>query len=381
MGRLRSASRNAFFRFLRRLFATDDAKRITADALRGLLHWQPDSFGWRPYSAKSVYPDLGIAQQDGNPALRNNLIIITARFRSGSTLLWNLFRCTPGCTAYYEPFNERRWFDPRRRGGRIDPTHKNVDDYWREYEGLTALGEYYREEWTERNFLMDATFWDPAMKCYVELLIERASGIPVLQFNRIDFRLPWFRQNFPHAKMVHLYRYPRDQWCSSLVDMRCFPKDGEVAEFEPYDHYYLLRWARDLKYHFPFLDERSLSHPYELFYYLWRLSHWFGTAYADYSIAFEHLVERPDETLAKLFPAIGLKLYDIATLKRLIVKPEFGRWRAYADDAWFKKHEAHCENVLGNFIASVSPLHRGATLSMPQRHEAPRGVEEDELEV
>ena len=38
-------------------------------------------------------------------------IIITGRFRSGSTLLWNIFRDLPECTAYYEPFNERRWFD------------------------------------------------------------------------------------------------------------------------------------------------------------------------------------------------------------------------------------------------------------------------------
>ena len=38
-------------------------------------------------------------------------IFITARFRTGSTLLWNIFRHIEGCTAYYEPFNERRWFD------------------------------------------------------------------------------------------------------------------------------------------------------------------------------------------------------------------------------------------------------------------------------
>jgi hypothetical protein len=32
----------------------------------------------------------------------------------------------PGCTAYYEPFNERRWFDPRTRGERVDATRRNV---------------------------------------------------------------------------------------------------------------------------------------------------------------------------------------------------------------------------------------------------------------
>jgi hypothetical protein len=40
----------------------------------------------------------------------------------------------------------------------------------------------------------------------------------VLQFNEIDLRLPWFRAHFPTARILHLYRHPREQWCSSLFD-------------------------------------------------------------------------------------------------------------------------------------------------------------------
>ena len=47
------------------------------------------------------------------------------------------------------------------------------------------------------------------MKQYVQLLIEKASARPVLQFNRVDFRLPWFRHHFPHATIVHFYRHPK----------------------------------------------------------------------------------------------------------------------------------------------------------------------------
>src|SRR5262245_55357484 len=35
-------------------------------------------------------------------------LFITARFRSGSTLLWHLYANLPGVTAYYEPLHEAR---------------------------------------------------------------------------------------------------------------------------------------------------------------------------------------------------------------------------------------------------------------------------------
>ena len=88
----------------------------------------------------------------------------------------------------------KRWFDSAARGSHTDPTHRKVDDYWREYEGLTDLADYYQEKWIAHDLFMDAESWDPAMKSYVELMIDRAPGRPVLQFNRIDFRLPWFRR-------------------------------------------------------------------------------------------------------------------------------------------------------------------------------------------
>ena len=48
--------------------------------------------------------------------LGDGLVFVTSRFRSGSTLLWNIFRQSGSFTAFYEPFNERRWFDEQFRG-------------------------------------------------------------------------------------------------------------------------------------------------------------------------------------------------------------------------------------------------------------------------
>jgi hypothetical protein len=347
---LRNAMRNRLFAFLRKLAGTDDARAILTNVLQNQMSRLPDLHESDLFTKAQPYTDLGVNEAASQASLRDDVIIITARFRSGSTLLWNLFRHLDGYTAYYEPFNERRWFDPKTRGRHTDTTHRGVEDYWREYEGLESLGEYYREAWIDHNLFMDAQSWDPGMKKYVEMLIDRASGRPVLQFNRIDFRLPWFRHHFPNAKLLHLYRHPRDQWCSSLVNPAAVPRELTVAEFTRHDHYYLRNWARDLKYHFPFLDESQVSHPYQLFYYIWKLSYLFGRRYAHYSLAFEDLTADPMRALSELFTAAAVREAPIAELAHLVDKPRSGRWREYAPEEWFQKHEADCERVLAEFL-------------------------------
>lgn len=349
MMRLRRLLRDGLMAFARRFSCTDDAREMAAGTLAGLLDGRP-RLGCACGAIRlsdPPYVDLGRAP---DTAARDDVVFITARFRSGSTLLWNLFRNLPGVTSYYEPFNERRWFDAAARGERIDRTHKKVDEYWREYDGLEELGRYYHESWIDKHLLMEADFWAPEMKRYVELLIERAPGRPVLQFNRVDFRLPWLRANFPRAKIIHLYRHPRDQWCSTLRDITSFPKSAGAADFPPRDKFYLFDWARDLQFHFPFLANFRSRHPYETFYAIWRLSYLYGQGYGDYGVCFEELVTDTAGEVARLLQFAGADLAHAERLRLLIEQPKLGQWRSYADHAWFVERESRCEAEIRDFL-------------------------------
>lgn len=345
---LRSKIRRLLFSTLDKWISTDEGRESVADAVRGLsaarLCISSEAF-------RSPYPDLA-AQAAVTTGSSVPPIFITARFRSGSTLLWNIFRHIPQCTAYYEPLNERRWFDATRRQAHVDATHLHVDDYWREYDHLPQLVNSFRDAWNWRHFYMDADYPDPQLHRYISTLIEGAPGRPVLQFNRIDFRLPWIRRHFPAAFILHLYRHPRDQWTSMLLDDRDFPRELTPTAFEPHDKFYLLRWSRDLRYRFPFLDERSLTHPYQLSYLIWKLSYAFGQTYANKSISFESLTASPDQVLRELLSATGIETYDLARLSTLVEPARSGGWRLYADDAWFAKQEAHCDAILDEYFCA-----------------------------
>lgn len=349
LGRTREALRARFFDVLGRAAATDDGRRILHDAA-GAGSDPPHGLGLDP-AIESPYADLG-HPQDLGPCMRDDIVFITARFRSGSTLFWNLFREIPSCTAYYEPFNERRWFDAAHRRSHTDPTHRGVSDYWREYEPLPHLGDLYREEWIERGLFMGEHAWDPGMKAYLAAMIERAPGRPILQCNRIDFRLPWIRRHFPRATVLHLYRHPRDVWVSTLTDAGAYPASASMDDFTAADHYYLVRWAMDLRHAFPFLDPAAHDHAYPLFYLVWKLSYLFGRRFAHGSLAYEDLVTRPEEVMADLADRLSLPDADPARLAGLVDPPRPGKWRAYAPEEWFAVREERCEQILADFLAA-----------------------------
>ena len=281
-------------------------------------------------------------------------LFVTARFRSGSTLLWNIFRHTPGVTAFYEPLNERAWFLGGADADATDPTHLNAERYGAEYAGLEDLAGWFDPGWTERNLYMDAQSCDLRLSSYLAELIRRAPERPVLQCNRLDFRLPWLRRVFPQADILHLYRNPREQWLSVQRHSSGVPPSRRLVPEDAEDYFYTLEWARDLRRVFPCVDPAQHDHAYAVHYLLWRLSYLFGATHADLSIAYEDLMADCAGTLRAVFERFAIAGGKVAEdiYAGLLKPPEPERWPAYADAAWFDAIEADCERELARFFGA-----------------------------
>ncbi len=348
LGAVRAGLRRAFFGAAQAAARTADG-RSTARMAAPELDRRPTALDELDPGAPLPYADLGRAHTA--PTRGAGTILVTGRFRCGSTALWQVFRGIDGCTAYYEPFNERRWFDPELRSDRVDPTHRGAVDYGREYESLPELRRLYRPEWIDRRLHLPADAWEPAMRDYVDALIAAAPGRAVLQFNRIDFRLPWFRAQYPDAQIVHLVRHPRDQWISCLRPPEAFPASAGMQDFRAHDRFYLLPWAEDLRHEFPFLDPARYDHPYELYYAIWSLSWRFGRRFAHRTITFEALAGDPHGELTRLFETLNLDA-DVEAAAARLDPPPPGRWKSYAPAEWFAERETRVEERLTGVLGA-----------------------------
>jgi hypothetical protein len=349
---VRKQFRDRWFQLFHRSACHAEGRSSIAESLRGLLLTHADA-ATAMTNVATPYEELDQHLNELSHDPSPSFIAITGRFRSGSTLLWNIFRQIPTVTSFYEPLNERRWFDTAHRGTKVDATHCGVTDYWQEYDGLAELAEFYREEWTYSRLYMDERASEPELKQYIDRLARSTNNTAVLQFNRIDFRLPWLASTFPKSSIVHIMRHPRDQWYSTLGKAMSFgPNDGGLSDFEPFDQYYLRSWVADLRYWFPFLDDEAKHHPYRCYYLLWKLSYLFARKYADVLLRFEDLIANPRATLASLFERLEISIDRWDRIENVIESPPIGRWRTYASDAWFREHELHCEQRLNEYLSS-----------------------------
>ena len=224
-------------------------------------------------------------------SLINLPLFITARFRTGSTMLWNLFRQLPEVRAYYEPLHD--WI-PGFIKYPIQPekSHRFVkSSYFDEYKDVPAVASLHKIDFANHRLYLESEDSYPELHAYIQSLVESTpfGKTAVLQFNRIDFRLAWIKKNFTNARLLHLTRNPRDQWYSTMAPYNNIDLDHTID----LDAYSLATWARDLYKQFPFLAAPQIEHIYQRFYYLWKLSYLAGQRLSDLSLAYEDILAEP----------------------------------------------------------------------------------------
>ncbi|MCR4289242.1 MAG: glycosyltransferase [Candidatus Scalindua sp.] len=270
-------------------------------------------------------------------------VFITARFRTGSTMLWNVFHQIPEVKAYYEPLHEQL---PQmiKFGTTPQACHYHVDTYFKEYPSVEELVKYHSSQFGVCRLYMTAKEQHPQLKDYIHYLLKLmgTDKTAVLQCNRLDFRLPWIKVNFPGTRIIHLYRSPRDQWLSSITHN---PKRAE-SDVDA-DPYLITTWARDLYRHFPFLSGPFIRHAYQRHYYLWKLSYLAGSRLADVSISYEAILESPKATISKLLEVAGLN--DKTNIERslaVVVQKQIQSRTQHHSEEWFVELEQECESML-----------------------------------
>ena len=279
----------------------------------------------------------------------NAPVIITGRFRTGSTLLWQSFIRLKGFTAYYEPFNERQWFDPAKRGEAVDSSHRGVADYSSNYDGLEHLGQYFDVNWNVRQLAMGKDHDNDNMVQYVQGLIDAATARPVLQFNRIDFRTGFLKEKFPGSMFVHLTRNPRDTWLSTLRGTENDPA-WNLLTYWSHCKFYLLNWYQDLVTAFPQLYRSAeQTHPYEVHYLIHRLSTLFSARDCAVFVQYEDMEQDLAGTMADLMRAIGEQDVDLSVLEGLL-SPRKQRYDHGDNVSLYQEIEDKVETELKNWL-------------------------------
>jgi len=258
---------------------------------------------------------------------------VTSRFRSGSTLLWHLMRQLDAYVCFYEPCHDNLI---EHISGDTPPqeSHRGVRSYWDEYSPLfEKLKNLHKPEFGVGRLFLEKDEEYPALEQYIRFFIEEnKEKTGALHFNRMDFRLPWLRTKFPNARILHLFRNPRQQWLSMVRSLprECWDQPDLNTNYE------LLTWSISLSHQFPFLVGKNIQHSYERHYLIWRLSYLMAQANSDLSLNYDDDFQKnPAQGVKKLLSFLHVSDSRAGELESQIVSTprhlESGREKLFQD--------------------------------------------------
>ena len=204
-----------------------------------------------------------------------NSILVTGFFRTGSTLIFSALRKCEELQVFYEPYhpdiidyvrscqNGLQNADSERLGHTVD------GDYFEEYRkvDINEMEEVFNKETrTIHHPVLNEFSVKSDLYNYVTYLHEHArksNKIPVLQANRLNYCLSWFKENFKSNYNILITRNSRDIFFS--LKKLAF-KDGIslCAESEIIDYWNVLSIFNALKARYSFIKEIQRGYYYKL---------------------------------------------------------------------------------------------------------------------
>lgn len=257
-------------------------------------------------------------------------VFISGWFCSGTTALWSAYRRLPGHVAYYEPLHAN--LAAHIEHTRPKPSHVGVQDYWQAYQQLEqGRGLHCRSFAYQRLILSSEESW-PELRQWLQALMAVKAKRHVLKFNRVAFRLPWLKKNWPEAKIVHLRRNVRDAWVSTRRHLP--PEQWDDADHV--DAYETAQTAWALANDLPvLLSPEASASAYHRFFLLWTLAEQVAAAHADIAIDLEGLKREPFQVLDSLAQLGALDQSDIALAVSAISDSGHAGHTEFRSESWF----------------------------------------------
>ena len=249
-----------------------------------------------------------------------DLVFISGDFSSGTTLLFTLFRNTPGCRCLYEPLHQQllpwRFWSPRAYDG-----HANVGTYFDEFKTLGAVPRLFDASWGVSRLHIAEDEEAPELRRYLEYVIGASyahAPTVVLKENRLAFRLGWLRRNFPLARIVNVWRDVDDQWQSWVRRSQEYRGREDVGQNSvDFGAFRLAAMCDDLAPTHPELAREASSSGFERFAKLWELSRREHELHADVCVNLRELHDDFEGALERISAAAGVEL-DPLRLRPLV---------------------------------------------------------------
>ena len=245
-------------------------------------------------------------------------IFITGRFRSGTSFLWQVFNELEGYCAWYEPLHPQLLSAIKHVKPKCD--HVGINDYWQSYRDKPEFESAYSMQFATKQLYLEAEDEYDELEAYINCLIDLSeTEVPVIQFNRVDFRLPWLKAKFPEAKIIHIERNALQLYYSQRKHIDLMHRD----EAHYWDAYELMPWCYALQPQFPFLISTDIDHAFYSFYMIYQLSKLMAAEHCDVSITLDSQVFQSNKFIDKLASVVDLSNVQKAQIKSLKHVPDF----------------------------------------------------------